>query len=180
MRTCCLVLTAALLAACASTPRVSVVRSPEADFSRYATFTFHQPLGTDRKEGTGTILSQTLKQEARLELEARGYRYLEKDADLKVNFFVETKEVVQGLQRPGVGIRYGVFHRHYGVWTDYETDVRQYTRGALHVDVVDAARDQLVWEGIAQQPLPDDDFAYELDSVRNALKKVFGRFPRAG
>ena len=47
--------------------RVSVVRSPEADCSRYASFSFHVPLGTDRTEGTATILSQTLKQTARLQ-----------------------------------------------------------------------------------------------------------------
>lgn len=168
-----------LLGACASTPRVSTVRSPEADFSRYATFAFHDPLGTDRDDGTGTILSEALKQATRLQLESGGYRYAEEAPDLRVNFFVETKEVIEGIQRPGVGFGYGIYHRHYGVWADYETDIRQFTEGSLHIDVVDAARDQLVWEGVAQQRLRDDDFTFELDRVRSAVQRVFAQFPRA-
>ena len=36
-----------LVAACASTPRISVVRDPGADFAGYRTFAFYEPLGTD-------------------------------------------------------------------------------------------------------------------------------------
>jgi hypothetical protein len=173
-----------LLGACASGPRVNVARSPEADFDRYATFAFHQPLGTDRPAGTATILSQTLKQASRAELEALGYRYVASDAagdaDLKVNFFIETKEVIEGLRKPGVSFGYGLFHRHYGVWSDYGTDVRQYTEGTLHVDVVDAESDQLVWEGVARSRRPEGDFGFEPERVQSAVKGVFARFPRAG
>ena len=34
-----------LLGACAATPRVSVIRDPEADFSRFSSFGFREPLG---------------------------------------------------------------------------------------------------------------------------------------
>lgn len=171
----------ALLAGCASAPRVDVARSPEADFTRYDTFTFHEPLGTDRQEGASTILSQTLERTARDELEALGYRYVEENADLEVNFFVETKEVIEGLRRrPGISIGYGIFHRHYGVWTDYGpgTDVQQFTQGTLHVDVVDAENNQLVWEGIARARQPADGFAFEPERVERSVERVFDNFPR--
>lgn len=169
---------AALIASCATAPRVEVARDPQAEFGDYATFTFQSPLGTDRQEGTGTVLSQTLKRAARTELESLGYIYAEEDADLRVNFFVATKEVLEGLRRPGIGIRYGVFHSRYGVWADYETGVRQYTEGTLHVDVIDAARNQLVWEGVAQRRLSEGDFTFEPDEVEQAVRRVFARFPR--
>jgi hypothetical protein len=170
-------ITVLLLAGCATTPRVEVASDPQADFSRYDTFTFQSPLGTDRQEGVSTLLSQTLKETARAELTRRGYRYVEGDADLKVNFFVETREVVEGLRRPGIGFSYGIFHRHYGVWADYETDVRQYTEGTLHVDVIDTARNQLVWEGVARRRLEDRDFVFEPEAVRSGVRRVFERFP---
>jgi hypothetical protein len=173
---------AALLGACATAPRVEVARDPGADFARYATFSFHAPLGTDRPDGTGTILSQALRQASRSELEARGYRYTEQGGDLEVNFFVETREVVQGMNRPGVrvGIGYGGYHSRYGVWTGYGTDrIRQYTEGTLHVDVVDAARRQLIWEGISRERLSEGDFAFELDEARQAVAEILARFPRA-
>jgi len=172
-------LIAVWLAGCAATPRVDVARAPETDFSGYATFSFHEPLGTDREQGTTTILSQNLMQAARAELEARGYRYLEDGADLQVNFFVETKEVVESLRRrPDVSFSYGLFHRHYGVWTGYDRDVKQYTEGTLHIDVVDAERNRLVWEGISRARGDSADFAFDPERVRAVVARVFGNFPR--
>ncbi len=173
-----LALVAVALAGCAGAPRVEVARDPQADFSEYDTFTFQQPLGTDRQDGTVTVLSQNLKRHARRELESLGYRYVEEGADLRVNFFVATREVVEGMSRPGVGVRYGTFHSRYGVWLGYETDVRQYTEGSLHVDVVDAERNQLVWEGIAQRRLREGDFTYRPEDVDEAIRRVFASFPR--
>lgn len=167
-----------LVVGCVSTPRVDVVRAPGVDFGRYATFGFHQPLGTDRQEGTATILSQTLRQATRTELEALGYRYQPSGADLRINFFVETREVIEGLRRPGVSFGYGIFHRNYGVWSGYDTDVRQYTEGTLHVDVVDAGQDQLVWEAVARARDGDTGFALDPERARAAVARVFADFPR--
>lgn len=170
---------AVTLAGCASITRVDVAQDPLADFSGYRSFAFHQPLGTDRADGTRTVLSQTLRQAARSELEALGYQYVEAGgADLEVNFFVETREVIEGLRRPDFGVRYGMFHRYYGVWTDYGTDIRQYTEGTLHIDVVDAARKQLIWEGLARGRLSEVDFTVRSDEVGAAVRSVFARFPR--
>ncbi|MEQ8857436.1 MAG: DUF4136 domain-containing protein [Pseudomonadales bacterium] len=174
-----LALLATLLASCAAAPRVEVARAPGTDFLDYDTFTFHQPLGTDREGGMRTILSQNLTRAARTELEARGYRFVDGDADLEVNFFVESKEVIEGLaRRPGVDFGYGVFHRHYGVWSDYDTEVRQVTEGTLHVDVIDAAQNTLVWEGVARARGSDAEFAFEPEGVRAAVSRVFAAFPR--
>jgi hypothetical protein len=173
------VLLVAWLAGCASAPRVDVARAPGVDFGSYGTFSFHEPLGTDRQPGTTSILSQNLMQATRAELEARGYRYVEDGADLQVNFFVESKEVIEGLRRrPGVAFSYGMFHRHYGVWSGYDTEVRQYTEGALHVDVVDAAREQLIWESVSRSRAHDGDFSFDPQRVRAVVSRVFADFPR--
>ena len=173
-------LTLAVLAGCASAPRVDVARAPGADFTRFDTFTFHEPLGTDRQEGTSTILSQTLKETTRSQLDAKGYEYVEENADLEVNFFVETKEVISGLsRRPSLSIGYGVFHRHYGVWTGYDpgVDVQQYTQGTLHVDVIDAENDRLVWEGVARTRQPADGFVFDPERIQTSVDRVFADFP---
>lgn len=168
----------AWLAGCAAAPRVEVARAPETDFASYATFNFHEPLGTDREQGATTILSQNLTQAARAELEARGYRYAEDGADLQVNFFVETREVVESLRRsPDVSFSYGLFHRHYGVWTGYDKDVEQFTEGTLHVDVVDGEGNRLVWEGISRARGDPADFAFDPERVRNVVARVFKDFP---
>jgi hypothetical protein len=65
----------------------------------FQSFGFHRPLGTDRESGTRTLLSQTLMKTTRMKLEALGYRFDQEGADLIVNFFIETREVVQGQLR---------------------------------------------------------------------------------
>jgi hypothetical protein len=93
-----------LVGGCASAPRVAVIRDPDADFSRYESFGFHRPLGTDRESGTRTLLSQTLMKTTRMKLEALGYRFDQEGADLIVNFFIETREVVQGQRGPSYSV----------------------------------------------------------------------------
>jgi hypothetical protein len=170
--------TAGLVAGCASAPRVAVIRDPEADFGRYSTFGFYEPLGTDREGGTGTILSRTLRNATQRELESLGYRLDQDNADIRVNFFVETREVIQGRRGPSMSVGYGVYHRHYGVWTGYETDIRQYTESTLHVDVIDAEEDQLIWEAIATERLADHDLAFEQGNVESSVARIFADFPR--
>lgn len=169
---------ALLLGGCAATPRVDVAQDPEADFARYTTFTFHTPLGTDRDSGTRTVLSQQLQGLTRAELEARGYRYVTADADLELDFFVETRERIESVPDSRYDMHYGYWRYPWSVWGGYPPErIRQYTIGTLHVDVVDVARRQLVWEAIAEGRVRGD-FSYEQDDVRKAVAEMFERFPR--
>ncbi len=167
-----------LLGACAATPRVSVISDPGADFSRFISFGFQQPLGTDREDGTGTLLSRSLQDAARMELESLGYRFDPEAPDLELNFFVETREVIQGRSGPSFSVGYGYYHRHYGVWSGYETHIRQHTESTLHVDVIDAERDQLIWEGISVERLSGHDLAFEPENIPPSMAQIFAKFPR--
>ena len=171
-----------LLGACAATPKVSVVRDPGSDFSGFSTFGFREPLGTDRDTGgeafTRTVLSGTLENAARSELESLGYVFEVDSPELEVNFYVENREVIQSRRGPSYSIGYGYYHRPYGVWTGYETDIRQYTESTLHVDVVDVAKNQLIWEGISVERLSGHDLAFEPDNVAASLTRIFADFPR--
>ncbi|MAT83353.1 MAG: hypothetical protein CMD39_03595 [Gammaproteobacteria bacterium] len=55
---------------------------------------------------------------------------------------------------------------------------RQYTQGTLHVDVVDAGLDQMIWEGIAESRRRDGQFTFEPENARKAVARVFADFPR--
>jgi hypothetical protein len=166
-----------LVAACATTPRVDIASDPNAEFARYTTFTFHEPLHTDRESGVGTVLSQLLRSVTMTEMQSRGYRYVKSDADLEVNFFVETQEKIESYPDAGWGAHYGYWRYPYGVWTDYGSErIRQYTVGTLHLDIVDLARRQLVWEAIAVGRVKSD-FSYQQDDVRKAMVEMFAGFP---
>ena len=105
------------------------------------------------------------------------------DPDLLVNFFTESKEKVQSTTTagPGVGGYYGWRTGYYGVWGGYETRVTQYTEGTLVIDLIDARRNQLVWEGIAVDRVREDTRRNPQNAVDQVVAQVFAEFPwRAG
>lgn len=171
----------ALLAGCATGPQIYTNSDPAGDFTGYRTYNFAEPLGTDRADYT-SLLSQYLKTAVSRELGARGYQRSE-NPDLLVNFYTESKEKVQSTTTagPGLGGFYGWRTGYYGVWGGYETRVTQYTEGTLVIDVVDARRSQLVWEGIAVDRVREENLRNPQSAVDQAVAQIFAQFPwRAG
>lgn len=146
------VLLATGLLACASGPQIRVDGDPNANIPAYKTFGYFDSLATD-KAGYSTILTSRLKGAATRELEARGYRYAEKDPELLVNFNVNVVDKTEIYSTPSAGMGYyGYRSGMYGAWSGYPRDIesRNYRQGTLGIDVVDAARKALVWQGIAE------------------------------
>ncbi|MCC5872878.1 MAG: DUF4136 domain-containing protein [Gammaproteobacteria bacterium] len=172
-----LVAGALLLAACATTSPVRTLYDDEADFSNYRSYGFVERAGTDEGDYT-SLLTRYLQAEVSRALELRGYEPSD-DPDLLVNFFVRTREQVRITERPSLSLYYGYRRGWYGVWGAYpmDRDITQYTVGTLHIDLVDAGRDQLVWEGIlegrAAQRLLDDPRT----GAERAVRRIFEAFP---
>jgi hypothetical protein len=165
-----------LLSACSSPPRVYSNEDPEAVFSTYKTYAFQDKLGTDRPEYT-SLLSQYLKVAVQREMNARGYREVETNPDLLVNFYVTTKEKIRSTSTPAYGGYYG--YRPYGTWggyAGYETTITQYTEGTLTIDVVEAKRDQLVWEGTLVDRIYGDQAENLRARVDEAVLYLFAEY----
>ena len=73
-----------LLAACASSPRISTEADPRADFTRYRTFAFYSPLAIE-KDGYATPTTERMKAAVRSQMESRGYAYSPERPDLWIN-----------------------------------------------------------------------------------------------
>lgn len=167
-----LALCAALCCACAG-PRVVVNYDPAADFASYRTYGFSTQLATDDGD-TSTLLSKFLKAAASRELEARGYT-ADDEPDLVVNFNVSTEQKTQVTQSPSA--YYGYRRYGWGMGGVYDTSVRHYTEGTLHVDLIDRARNELVWEG-AVIGIVDGDVRDNLQqAVDDALEQAFAEYP---
>lgn len=172
------------LAACATGPRVRTDFDPEADFSRYRSYAFYQPLAME-ESGYTSYITERIKAGVRREMDARGYVFDDTSPDLRVNFqgIVREKTDVYSVPRSDFHYFYSYRSRRYfgvPVWYD-QTQVSQYTEGTLTVDLVDAARNRLVWTGAAigrvTQKTPQER-AMEVD---RALNSIFLQFPyRAG
>ena len=169
------------LAGCASSgPTVTTDHDPGADLSAYRTFGFIKPLSTDR-QGYSTLASRRLKQSTRRELESRGYRYVENNPELLVNFNVNIRErqAVRSSPNPG---RYGYFGYRSGLydpWGGYPADVYtvNYKVGTVAVDVVDAQRKQLVWQGIVEGRVSEREMRNPSGAIDQVIDRIFTKFP---
>ncbi len=172
---------AALFAGCASGPSIFINSDPAANFASYRTYNFVTPLGTDNS-GYSSLLSQYLRTATARELESRGYT--RSDApDLLVNFNVKTKDKIQTTAAPSgpsYGGYYGYRSGYYGVWNGYDTQVTQYTEGTLTVDVVDAARKQLAWDGTAVGRVREEALRNLEPAINDVITQIFAQYPYRG
>lgn len=175
----------ALLAACATGPRISTDSDPRADFSAYRTFAFYSPLAIER-EGYASLVSGRMKDAARAQMESRGYRYSEADPDLWLNINAYMQQRTDVSSFPDVDYAYYYSYRARGYvampyWYD-RTSVHRYTEGTMNIDLVDARRNALVWEGIAVGRVPRNLDAAKRDAgIDSTIAEIFAAYPhRAG
>jgi hypothetical protein len=172
------------LAGCATGPAVRTDFDPEADFARYKTWAFYQPIAME-ESGYTTYLTERIRADVRREMEARGYAYDEKSPDLRVNFqgIVREKTDVYSVPRTDFNYFYSYRARRYFAvpsWYD-ETQVSHYREGTLTVDIVDAARNRLVWTGDAIGRVTRKTPQERAEDTDRAITEVFLRYPyRAG
>lgn len=171
------------LVACASAPVITSNYDHKTDFSTYRTFGYIEPLGTD-VAGYQSLVTQTMKDATRQELESRGYTYAATGADLLINFNAKLTQQTQFTQAPASPpMYYGYRRGFYSGWGGYgyDTQVTQYTEGTLNVDIVDAARKQLVWEGVAVGRVTEKQTQDRVTAINSAVKDMFAKYPfRAG
>lgn len=177
-----------LLVGCATAPSVIVQQDSNADFSRFQTFGFLEPLGTDR-QGYQTIVSQTLRQAATREMQIRGFRYDPQSPQLLINFGADLNDRLRvntttqpnrsmSMQRSSFNQRSGF----YNTWPMHTqtTTVTQYQEGSVRIDVVDASRRQLVWESVVSSRVTNSTRNDVPAALDEAVRLAFARFPVAG
>jgi hypothetical protein len=171
------------LAGCAAVgPEVSTDYDATVDFSQYTTFAFMDRAERGQALTYDTIGDRRVIAAVTRELEARGYRRVESDPDLLVNFAMTTEDVQDVRTVPSAGLPppwYGWRGVYYYPWPaySYETYVDQYERGTLFIDLVDAERRQLVWEGRAVGRITNATREDPAGALDNAVAEIFARYP---
>ena len=169
------------LGGCTTAPEVRADFDRTADFTSYKTFGFVSPLGTDRS-GYQTVVSQHLKSATQREMEARGMRLDPAAPQLLVNFSATLSDKLRVTSMPsmymGAGY-YGYRGGMYSAWPMYydNTTVTQYKEGTLNIDVVDAARKQMVWEGVVVNSVTQEMLDDVPAAINAAVKAAFSKFP---
>ena len=175
--------TLAMLAGCATTgtPDIRVNQAPDANFTSYSTFGFPEQTGTDRG-GYSTLVTSYFKAAVRDQMEQRGYHYVDENPDLLVNFYAKVHERTEVRQDPSFSAAYGYYGYRYGLysaWPLYDDAVRTvtYPVGTANIDVVDAHKKQMIWEGVAQGVVSDEDMDHPKESIARVVTQLFARYP---
>jgi len=172
---------AALIGGCASTraPNTRIDYDKKADFSVYRTYGFPKETGTDRG-GYSTLVTSYFKNSVSTALDARGYKYVEEKPDLLVNFYMNTHERTESTPDPlfsSYGY-YGYRRGLYSPWPMYDDNrVVTYKVGTINVDIVDAEKKQLVWEGISEGRLSDEAMANPKVTVNAVVTDLMRQYP---
>lgn len=172
------------LSSCASGVRSDFDR--EVAFSYYNTFDWIAPPVRASEEevqsdpdgpfARNSLLDKRIRAAVNGNLEARGFRYAEGGAsDFRLNYHVTFKEKLVGS-----GSDFGYFGRYYrgGFSSGFNWSVRQYQEGTIIIDIVDRAKDQLVWRGWVVSRNADGN--YDESEIRDAVNKILMRFPPGG
>jgi len=172
-----------VLAACATGTKVQTLQAPGTDLSAYRSFAFVDPLGTDRA-GYVSLISQQLKFSTRRELELQGLEYVDdaSKADLLVNFQAHLDERIRtrSVPDPHMGATfYDYRFGYYSPWPSYttHTEIEQYSEGTLVIDLIDAARNEMVWEGSARNSVNEHNRRNAARLIDDAVVKMFRQFP---
>jgi hypothetical protein len=167
------------LAACESGPRIITNSAPDFSLVNYRTFSFFSPLDTDRGNVQSLESKQLITSTTR-ELEKAGLRRDDTNPDLLINFVLNSRETLQTRPSTSASVHHG--RGRYGTWSGWSagastTEVVQRTEGTLGVDIVDARRTQLVWEGAATARVTDSMRENRDQVLDSAIADIFKQFP---
>jgi hypothetical protein len=179
-----LVVAASLMVASCSTPKINTraQSDPSVNLASYKTWGFVAEPGTNRG-GYSTPITTYFKTAITREMNSRGYTYTEDSPELLINFNTNAKEQVDIRSTPSMSYGYGYYGYRGGMYaagpmyggTDVST-VR-YKQGTANIDVVDAAKKQLVWEGVAEGKITDTMMKNPQATIDGVILDMFANYP---
>ena len=161
-----------LLSSCASV-KVSTDFDKTAPFASYKTYQFAPEVAT---LPIGDLNRSRLTSAIETELAAKGFTKADKP-DVVINVKIHAKEMQTATANTTGG--YGGYR--YGRGGGFSTttiNYDSYTEGTVFIDMIDAAKNQLVWQGRAVRTFEPDLSAEKRESnIKNGTHEVFLQYP---
>lgn len=160
-----------VFASCSSI-RVNQDYDRNADFSQYKTYAYHKS-GIDKVEVSDLDKKRILRSidEA---MAAKGFTKSE-NPDVIINFFTKEREQVDVNQfNAGWGYGWGWGWNPW-IWGG-RTSVNRYTEGTLTIDVIDAKKKELIWQGQGEGVLTKNVDKKD-EKVKEFVSKILEQYP---
>lgn len=156
-----------VLASCSSV-RVATDYDTKADFNSYKTFAFYKK-GID-KAPISDLDKKRIMRAIERELLAKGMTKSE-TPDVLVSLFTKSR------QRVNVSDNYygGYYYPWYYGTRPY--NVSQYTEGTLFIDLIDAEKKELVWQGIGTGALTTRTVERKVKRINEFVKEILSKYP---
>ena len=160
-----------LLSACSSV-NVNSDYDKKVDFTQFKTFAFHKT-GIDKATISDLDKKRILHSIDEV-MSSKGFSKSEKP-DLLIAFFTKEREQVNVNQyNSGWGYGWG-----YG-WNPYlwggNTTISRYSEGTLYIDIIDAKKKELIWQGEGEGVLTKDTNKKD-EKIKEFVTKILEQYP---
>ena len=160
-----------LMASCSSV-KVASDYDKNANFSDYKTFAFYKP-GIDKAEISDLDKRRILRA---LEAELMGKGFTKSETpDMLVSIFTKSRQQVNVYNNGYGSYGYGWGWSPY-YWNNYNTSVSTSTEGVLYVDFIDAAKKELIWQGMGTGYISQNMDKKE-ERIAEFVSKILEKYP---
>lgn len=160
-----------VVAACSSV-RVNSDYDKQVDFAAYKTYAFHKT-GIDKAEISDLDKKRILRSIDET-MTAKGFSKSE-TPDLLIAFFTKEREEVNVNQfNAGWGYGWGWGWNPY-LWGG-NTCVSRHTEGTLYIDIIDAKKKELIWQGEGEGVLTKDTHKKD-EVIKEFVTKILELYP---
>ncbi|NBL64387.1 DUF4136 domain-containing protein [Flavobacterium sp. NST-5] len=161
-----------VVASCSSV-RVATDYDKSVDFNQYKSYAFHKS-GIDKVEVSDLDKKRILKA-IETEMNAKGFTK-SSNPDLLVNIFTKSREQVDVNQfNAGWGYGWGWGWNPW-MWGGTNTTVSTSTEGTLYIDLIDAKKKELIWQGegvgVLTQNIKKKD-----ERIQEFVQKILAQYP---
>lgn len=170
LKTIPLLLLAVILTSCSSV-RVAADYDKQANFSDYKTFAFYKT-GIDKAE-ISDLDKRRILRAIEKELLAKGYTKSE-NPDLLISMFTKSREQINVYNNG-----FGPYGYGWG-WSPYywnqQANISTSTQGQLYIDLIDAKKKELVWQGQGTGYLSQSMNKKE-ERINEFVSKIMEKYP---
>lgn len=164
-----------MLIGCSSV-RVQTDYNTKVDFNSYKTFAFYKT-GID-KAPISDLDKKRIMRAIEAELLLKGMTK-SSTPDVLVSLFTKSRErinVNNNNARWGSGFGYGGWNPW--MWRGgTQLNVNQYTEGTLFVDIIDANKKELIWQGIGSGVLKSKNVEQKEERIKEFVEEILSKYP---
>ena len=176
------------LSGCATGFKATHDHDPGHDFSEYQEFAWIADNPMKVGQGVTTVnplLEPRIMAALESALAAKGYRRVDRpdNADFLLSFTIGARDRIRVDSYPSMSLGYSTGYPSHWRWgaayycCAAETQVRQYTKGILAVDVFDVDDKRPVWHGVASKTITESDRRKLDETIRVAVDAIVAGFP---